>query len=285
MILWEKHLEEALREDGWPWDWTTLSALSAPNARSYARIVAKSDGVWAPEGIFDAAEAISKKTGYPLEIRPQAVMGREFKKGEVIAEWSGPAAGILALERPILNLAAYSCGIATATRAIVKKIESLKLKKPPRVTSTRKTLPGYRDISLQAVMAGGGFSHRVSLSGGVLIKENHIAAAGGIAQAVLLARATAPHVLKIETEVRNLSELKDAMTAKVDGVLLDNFSPPSVREAVQFVQASKQSIFIEVSGGVTLENVSDFAVEGVDVISVGSVTHSVRAVDLSLLFQ
>src|SRR5690606_37963643 len=153
----------------------------------------------------------------------------------------------------------------------------------PRVTSTRKILPYYRDVAIAAVMAGGGFAHRVSLDGGALIKENHIAAAGGIRAAIRGARAVAPHLLKIEIEVRNLKELREAVDAGADVIRLDNFSTKSVREAVDLVEESHRSPLIECSGGITEETIGNYAIPGVHVLSIGGLTHSVKAIDLSLL--
>ena len=148
---------------------------------------------------------------------------------------------------------------------------------------TRKTLPGYRDLAIQATLLGGASPHRYNLSGGLLLKENHISAAGGIAQAVSAARKTAPHLLKIEIEVRSLAELKEALASGAEVIMLDNFSPSQVKEALKLKPT--QGVQFEVSGGMNLATVKDYAIEGVDVISVGSITHSVKALDLSLLMD
>jgi nicotinate-nucleotide pyrophosphorylase (carboxylating) len=169
----------------------------------------------------------------------------------------------------------------------VKIVREACPKRPPRVTSTRKTLPGYRDIAIASVLAGGGHSHRVSLSSGVLIKENHIAAAGGIAGAIAGAREIAPHGLRVEVEVRDEDELQQALAAHADGVLLDNFKPEQIRKALTIIDQAKlsQHVLVEVSGGIHEGNICEYSIEGVDVISVGSLTHSVKATDLSLLLE
>jgi nicotinate-nucleotide pyrophosphorylase (carboxylating) len=211
--------------------------------------------------------------------------GEELKPGETVMTLRGPARVLLALERPMLNLASYVSGIATRTEGLVWLVKKACPKRTPRVTSTRKTLPGYRDLATYGVLAGGGHAHRLSLSGGVLIKENHIAAAGGIARAIEGAREVAPHGLKIECEVRNLGELSRALTAGADGVLLDNFKVKEVKDALKLIAGRPKAPVIEVSGGLNEDNIASYAIPGVDVLSVGSLTHSVTAVDLSLLVE
>lgn len=280
---WGELLRRGLEDDGWQWDWTTLGCLSrAPGKEARARIVAKSPGVWAADGLVLALQG-----GFPeISARTRTRDGDWLEPGATVMEWRGDARLILALERPFLNLAAYVGGIATRTAALVERVRKSCPKNPPRVTATRKTLPGYRDLAIQGILAGGGYSHRVSLSGGVLIKENHIAAAGGVRQAIDGARAIAPHGLKIEIEVRGLRELDQALRAGADGVLLDNFPPPLVRQALARIGAVQgRRPIVEVSGGLTDENIASYAIQGVDILSVGSLTHSVRAIDLSMLLS
>jgi nicotinate-nucleotide pyrophosphorylase (carboxylating) len=168
----------------------------------------------------------------------------------------------------------------------------------PRVVSTRKTLPGYRDLALYGVWAGGGALHRVSLSGGVLIKENHIAAAGSMKAAVTGARALAPHGLRIEVEVRTMEELDMALDLGVDVVMLDNFTPQQLGAALDLIsrkvslggegtqeRRARLKPLVEVSGGLNAQNISQYSRPGVDILSVGSITHSVKAMDLSLLVE
>jgi nicotinate-nucleotide pyrophosphorylase (carboxylating) len=277
--LWKDLLQTGLKEDGWPWDWTTLGTRKNQTQKLKARVIGKSEGIWAAESLVSALRT------FDSDILTQSLLadGEKFKFGHRLVTFKGPASTLLALERPFLNLAAYACGIATATAQIVKQVQAACPKNTPRVTLTRKTLPGFRDICIHSVRVGGGFPHRVGLGSGVLIKENHIAAAGSILKAVQGVRAIAPHGLKIEVEVRNDQELREAIKAEAEGVLLDNFSPDEVRAAVKFLKAQKQSPWIEVSGGLSEMNISKYAIDGVSVLSLGALTHSVQASDLSFL--
>jgi nicotinate-nucleotide pyrophosphorylase (carboxylating) len=292
--LGEQLLHQGLVDDGWQWDWTALGSLQGKSAPQItARIVAKSDGVWAGDSLVIALRKVSTELGSPIRVDSKVVDSTRLKKGELCMTWTGSARIILALERPFLNLAAYMGGIAYQTRRLVDQVngawQTQYGKKGsaegvcPRVTATRKTLPGYRDLAVHAVICGGGYSHRVSLAGGVLIKENHIASAGGIAEAIRGCKAVAPHGLKCEVEVRNMDELKQAVNAGGEGVLLDNFTPAQIKEAVKFVRGSGKPVFIEASGGLNEENISGYVIDGVNILSSGSLTHSVKAIDLSLL--
>jgi nicotinate-nucleotide pyrophosphorylase (carboxylating) len=283
-----------LEDDGYALDWTTLGVEKAREskgtkpARKRARIVAKAGGIFFGELAGKAAEKISEEMGFPFAVRALVRDGAAVKAGTVVAEWKGSAGGILAIERPYLNVVSYLSGIATRTRGLVSIVDvEWKSKRrtgvAPRVTSTRKILPGYRDVAIAAVMAGGGVSHRVSLAGGVLIKENHIASAGGIRAAIRGARAVAPHLLKIEIEVRNLKELREALAEGADAIMLDNFRPKEVPDALAVVSAANPSAIIECSGGISEETIAAYAVPGVHVLSIGGLTHSVKALDLSLL--
>jgi nicotinate-nucleotide pyrophosphorylase (carboxylating) len=282
--IWKRLLEQGLADDAWVWDWTSIA--TAPRKPYAASVVAKADGVWAAEGLVAAANLVARDHGFVGTLARSALKdGARVRRGQVVARFKALARLVLALERPFLNLAAYASGISTKTFGLVKKVRKACPKQPPRVTSTRKILPAYRDVAILAVMAGGGVSHRVSLSGGVLIKENHIAAAGGIAKAVEGARRVAPHGLKIETEVRNLDELAQALAARADGVLLDNFTPTQVKSAIKLCQKETRDIVIEASGGLDEHNIAKYALPGVHVLSVGSLTHSVKITDLSLLIR
>jgi nicotinate-nucleotide pyrophosphorylase (carboxylating) len=291
LSLWKELLQAGLSEDGWQWDWTTLGTIGAARGNKLlkARVIAKSQGVWAGASLTPALNQLATELGATGALAKSRLKdGDRFKPGDVLSEWNGPARLVLALERPFLNLASYASGIATQADRLVSIVRKACPRQTPRVTSTRKTLPGYRDVGNLAIQAGGGFSHRVSLSGGVLIKENHVAAAGGIARAIEGARAVAPHGLKIEIEVRSLKELAQALQAKADVVMLDNFTPDQVRAAVN--QASQNQAaqtrfkpMIEVSGGLSESNIAQYAQPGVDILSVGSLTHSVKSSDFSLL--
>lgn len=289
-----KWIEQGLDEDGSPWDWTTLGTMVQPrSAATNARVIAKSDGVWAGEALVQALNRVYRDRFSSVTLQtPGRVFatsnfgdGARVKKGDVLCEWSGAAPAILALERPFLNLAAFASGIATQARALVDAVQAACPECPPRVTSTRKTLPGYRDLSVYGVICGGGISHRINLAGGVLIKENHVASAGSIRSALDGARAVAPHSLRLEIEVRDESELQQAIDAGADAVLLDNFSPDQVRAALSRIAGCGRQIVTEISGGLNESNIASYAIPGVDVLSVGSITHSVKALDFSLLVE
>lgn len=282
---WKKVFEEGLREDG-AWDWTTLGAGNARGKKIKARVVAKASGVWGAEGLDQAAMSLSSSG---LTIQAGFSPSRRIKAGDVVSQWSGVAEEILRFERTYLNLACYFGGIATQARTVVDLVETAakknRVKTAPRVCLTRKTLPGYRDLAVGAVVAGGGHPHRLGLASGILIKENHIAAAGSVGKAIDGARLVSPHGLKIECEVRNLKELKQAVHAGAEGVLLDNFGGAEIRKAVGILREKDFRGFVEVSGGIHAGNVADYVVEGVHVISLGALTHSVKALDLSLLVE
>ncbi|MBN1654168.1 MAG: carboxylating nicotinate-nucleotide diphosphorylase [Deltaproteobacteria bacterium] len=211
-----------------------------------------------------------------LEISPRCRDGRMLQPGDTAAMVLGSALSILAGERVALNFIQRMSGIATLTRAYV---DELPQKSATRIVDTRKTTPGLRLLERYAVRCGGGRNHREDLSAAVLIKDNHIVACGGIRQAVQRARAAAPHTSRISCEVDTLQQLDEALDAGADVVMLDNFDDLRLRDAVK--RAAGRAL-IEVSGGVTLERVAAIARLGVDVISVGALTHSARAVDLGL---
>lgn len=191
----------------------------------------------------------------------------------------GPAAQILMAERTALNFVQRLSGVATLTRRYVDELAGTRA----RVVDTRKTTPGYRVLEKAAVAAGGGGNHRFDLGSGILIKDNHIAACGGVTAAVERARARAPHPLRIECEVTNLAELEQALTAGAEVVLLDNMTPAEVEVAAARAHGHGP-VLVEVSGGVTLATLRAYAVAGADLISVGALTHSAPAVDIGLDF-
>jgi nicotinate-nucleotide pyrophosphorylase (carboxylating) len=199
------------------------------------------------------------------------------KPGDPVARVSGPAAAILTGERVALNFLCHLSGIATATQAFVKAIEGTNA----HICCTRKTTPGLRALEKFAVRAGGAQNHRFGLYDAVLIKDNHIAAAGGVGEAVKSARAHAGHMIKLEVEVDTLEQLDEVLSLPVDAVLLDNMS---LAELVEAVGRASGKVVTEASGGVTLESVREIAETGVDLISVGSLTHSPKALDLGLDF-
>ena len=202
--------------------------------------------------------------------------GSHVMPGSAVMTLSGPARSLLEGERVALNFVQRLSGVATLTRSYVNAL-------PPgsrtRITDTRKTTPGLRALERHAVRCGGGYNHREDLAAAVLIKDNHIAAAGGVATAIERARARAPHTSRIECEVDRLAQLEEALQHAVDIVLLDNFSDAQLVQAVSMVAGRA---LIEVSGGVSLERVRSIALAGADIISVGALTHSARAIDLGL---
>lgn len=197
----------------------------------------------------------------------------------VVARVEGPAHGVLTGERVALNLLQRMCGIATRTREFVRAVPT---DSPTRVTDTRKTTPGLRALERYAVRLGGGVNHRNDLSAGLLIKDNHIAVCGGVRQAIERARRHAPHTLRVECEVASLEQLDEALAAQADVVMLDNFDDATVARAMDRVARCIPRPLVEVSGGITLERIAHLARLGVDVISVGSLTHGARAVDIGL---
>jgi nicotinate-nucleotide pyrophosphorylase (carboxylating) len=210
-----------------------------------------------------------------LQVRALAADGADVAAGETIAEISGAATGLLAGERVALNLLAHLSGVATLTRAYVAAIDGLMA----RIAHTRKTTPGLRALEVYAVQCGGGAAHRFGLHDAVLVKDNHVAIAGGIGAALMAVRARAGHMVHVSVEVDTLAQLDEALRYSPDVVLLDNFSIPDLEKAVRMVGSR---CVTEASGGVTLETVRAVAETGVDVISVGALTHSAPALDVGL---
>lgn len=286
----KKHIEEGLAEDTPQFDWSAHSTVLSDKNLT-AHLVAKEAGVWVGSDAFKAAQSLSHDWGKQIKCECFKNDGEWVQSKEVIVQLTGAPEMILGLERTLINLTAFTSGIATATRRVVDVVQKSPLQLKPRITPTRKTLPGYRDLSLAATLYGGAHPHRYNLSGGVLIKENHIRAAGGIRPAIKNAKTVAPHLLKIEVEVTNLLELKEALNAQADVIMLDNFLPKAVQEAIlvrsqhQQTQGLRQEVLFEVSGGISMQNLSDYLIEGVDIISMGGLTHSVKSLDLSLLVQ
>jgi len=201
--------------------------------------------------------------------------GAVVEAGRPVAHFEGGMRELLVLERTILNFLQRMSGVATQTRRYVDAVAGTRA----RIADTRKTLPGWRVLDKYAVRMGGAHNHRAALDGGVLIKDNHLAVGGGIAETVKRARANAPHVLRIEVEVEDLDGLDAAIAAGAEVVLIDNFTPALAAEAVRLAQGR---VLLEASGGIHLGNVRAFAEAGVDVISIGALTHSVPAADLAL---
>jgi nicotinate-nucleotide pyrophosphorylase (carboxylating) len=270
----DKIIENALAEDIHTGDITTLSLLPKPrNMR--ARLVAKEPMVLAGLAV---AERVFAQLDPSIRFSAEFADGARLQTGDVIARMEGDAASLLQGERVSLNLLQRMSGIATQTAAYVEEIAGT----GARVVDTRKTTPGLRVLEKYAVRVGGGTNHRTGLYDGVLIKENHIAAAGGIAEAVRLARAYIPHTLKIEVETETMDQVAQALQAGADIIMLDNMSLSEMSTAVALI--GKKAL-VEASGGVNLQSIKAIAQTGVDIISVGALTHSVRATDISMLME
>ena len=269
----ERILRVAFDEDLPSTDITTVSTVP-PEAQASGRIVAKAALVVCGQDIAAQAFAtIDAGVRYEVLVRD----GTAVEVGEPIARLTGPARSILAAERTALNLMQRLSGTATMVRSYVEAAAGR-----CRVVDTRKTTPGLRSLERYAVRCGGGHNHRNDLSSGVLIKENHIRAAGGIEAAIAGAKAHAPHSLRIECEVSSLEEALVAIDAGAEVVMLDNMDDAQVQTAVAKIAGRA---LVEVSGGITLPRIATLAGIGVDVISVGAFTHSAPAADLSLLFD
>ena len=263
-------LENAFREDIGMGDLTSDS-IFPHNQFGKGVYTAKADGVLAGLHIIE--------TGYQLLNESARVSllkndGMPIKKGEVIAEVEAPIQILLSGERVILNLIQHLSGIASSTRKVIELLGDPNI----TISDTRKTLPGLRSLQKYAVRCGGGKNHRFRLDDGVMIKDNHIKAAGNIKSAVELLRARIGHMVRIEVETENKKQVLEAVKAKVDVIMLDNRSPEEVKELVQLIP---DEIVVEVSGGITPDNISGYKGCGADVISLGWLTHSVKALDIS----
>lgn len=264
---------EFLAEDLGRGDITTQAVIpSAPLARG--RFLAKQDLVLVGLELADAVFAVLEA---PVEIEAFAADGEWVKAGSVFARVKGPADVLLMGERTALNILQRLSGIATLTRAYVDAVAGTKAK----IVDTRKTTPGLRMLEKYAVLMGGGHNHRFGLDDGVLIKDNHLALAGSIKEAVERARRRVGHLHKIEVEVQTLDQLREALVARADVIMLDNMPPEVVREAVRIARDLAPDVLLEASGSITLENVRQYAEAGVDLISVGALTHSAPAADIS----
>lgn len=265
-------LRNALLEDIGQGDVTT-EATVAEHARCRARLYAKQDGVLSGIHVF---KAVFEQLDAGMAEWSALENGARFQKGQELASFIGNTRAVLSGERVALNFAQRLSGIATLTAKMVEQVKGHKV----RVCDTRKTTPLLRQLEKQAVLHGGGNNHRFGLSDGVLIKENHITAAGGVTEAVRRAIEKTHHLMNVGVEVTTLQELEEAIAAGADVALLDNMSIEEMRRAVAV--AKEHEVLLEASGNVTLERIREIAATGVDVISVGALTHSAPAVDLSL---
>jgi nicotinate-nucleotide pyrophosphorylase (carboxylating) len=270
----DRIIENALAEDIHTGDITTLAVLRESCA-ARARLIAK-------EPMMLAGLEVAARVFHLLD--PRIIFTQRFsdgepiRKGDTIAEINGDTASLLQGERVALNILQRMSGVATLTAQYVAAVKGTRA----RVVDTRKTTPGLRILDKYAVRVGGGLNHRTGLYDGVLIKENHIAAAGGISSAVSRARGFIPHTMKIEVETETLAEVREALSAGADIIMLDNMDIATMHEAVAMIAGRA---LVEASGGVNLETVRKIAETGVDVISVGALTHSARAMDISMLLE
>jgi len=272
MIGIDRIIENALLEDIHTGDITTMAVV--PEKRSAeARLIAKESMVLA--GI-DVAARVFALVDPEVRFTARFADGALLKAGDVIADIAGDAASLLQAERVALNLLQRMCGIATLTARYKEAVTGIGAK----VVDTRKTTPGLRQLEKYAVRIGGGSNHRSGLYDAVLIKENHIAAAGGISVAVERARAFVSHTMKIEVETETLDQVAEALDVGVDIIMLDNMDLETMRRAVALIGGRS---LVEASGGVTVETIAEIAATGVDIISVGALTHSARAMDISML--
>ncbi len=274
---WEAIVDLALAEDIGSGDVTTLATVP-PETRAHGTIVAKAAGVVSGLG---AAAAVFHRVDPSVAFERRLHDGARCQPGDAVADVAGPARSILTGERVALNLLQRLSGVATLTARYIDAINGTQAS----IIDTRKTTPGLRTLEKAAVRDGGGRNHRVGLADGVLIKDNHLAAVGGpdrVTRAVRQARAFAPHTLRVEVEVTTLDELAEAIAAGADVVLLDNMDAPMIRRAVELAAGR---VLLEASGGVSLTTVRAIAETGVDLISVGALTHSAPALDLSLQFD
>ena len=270
-LHWDELILAALREDI-PWEDVSANAVVAEGARGHADLIAKAEGVVAGLGVFARTFSLLDAGA---QVTLHAADGDEVHKGDLLAEVTGDMRAILSAERTALNFLQRMSGIATYTRAAAKLLEGTKTV----LLDTRKTTPLLRSMEKYAVTVGGGSNHPFNLSDGVLLKDNHIGAAGGIKNAVERARAYAPFVRKIEVEVESVEELKEALDAGADIVMLDNMKGEALEEAVRLAKGRAKT---EISGNVTRENLATYVRLGVDYISSGALTHSAPILDVSL---
>jgi nicotinate-nucleotide pyrophosphorylase (carboxylating) len=264
-------IQKALEEDIGPGDITTDSIID-PHARGKAVLLAKEQLILAGLPVFSMVFSLLDPE---LEFEYRYQDGAVIPSGETICRISGRLAPILKAERTALNFLQRMSGIATLTGDYVRNAGPGKA----RVLDTRKTAPGLRALDKYSVRMGGGYNHRIGLFDGILIKDNHIAAAGSLSKAVSLARNNSPHTVKVEVETETLAEVQEALESGADIILLDNMPIDRMKQAVTLIRGKA---LVEVSGNVTLGNIAEIAEIGVDFISVGALTHSLKAVDLSL---
>jgi nicotinate-nucleotide pyrophosphorylase (carboxylating) len=267
-------IDLALEEDLGRGDVTTQAVIDA-GATATAHLVAREPLVLAGLGV---CTTVFQRVDATISVVELAKDGAHLGPGAHAATYTGSAASLLAAERTALNFVQRLSGIATLARAFVDAAAGTSL----RIADTRKTTPGFRLLEKYAVRVGGASNHRFDLGSGVLIKDNHVAVAGGVGEAVRRTRGKIPHGLKIEVEVDSLEQLDEALNAGADIILLDNFSLADIAKAVAKAASCKPKPLLEVSGGVTLKTIANLARTGVDIVSAGALTHSAPAMDLAL---
>lgn len=267
-------IEAALAEDLGAGDFTSLWTVPE-EARAIGRVVSKASGAVAGT---EVAVEVFRRVDPTLAVRVLAKDGSAVGPGNEVMRVEGAARSILTAERTALNFLQQLSGVATTTRRYVREVSGT----GARVVDTRKTTPGMRMLEKAAVVSGGGANHRTGLFDMVMIKDNHIAAAGGITAAVEAVRAHNDRGLRVEVEATNLDEVREALAAGVDRIMFDNMTPALMAQAVALVRAADPRPETEASGGITLESIRGFAETGVEFISVGALTHSAPALDLSL---
>ena len=263
----------ALKED-MPLGDITTDNIIAPESSSKAVLLAKQEAVIAGLDVF---ERVFRLLTPDMEFKRNIEDGQYVRKGDIFLEFQGNTSAMLRGERTALNFLQHLSGIATKTFEFGSRIKDL----PVKVVDTRKTVPGLRYLDKYAVKMGGGQNHRLCLSDGVLIKDNHIKAAGGIKNAIEQVRGRIPHTIKIEVETETMDQVTEALEGGADIIMLDNMSLDMMNQAVKLI--NKRAI-VEASGNVCLDSIYDIAKTGVDIISVGELTHSVKAVDISMKF-
>ena len=267
----DKIIDSALEEDLGPGDITT-SAIIDSSLKGKARLLAKEEIILAGIEVFSRVFS---------RLDPEIVVECTYHDGDVVPNGydigiiKGSMRGMLSGERTALNFLQHLSGIATLTKRYVEKIDPSKV----RVIDTRKTTPRLRILEKYAVRMGGGFNHRFGLFDGILIKDNHIAAAGSISKALAKIKANVPHTLKIEVEVEDIKGVEEAIVAGADAILLDNMTVKEMKEAVSIARGR---VLLEASGGITLESIGEISKTGINLISIGAITHSARSVDISL---
>lgn len=274
MVMVDRVIKAALEEDINYFDITTDNLIGEQQT-SEAIMLAKEDGVICGIGIAARVFDILDETVEFVKLKQD---GDIVCKGEIIARIGGSTRAILKGERTALNIMQRLSGIATKTHGFAQRVKDYDVK----IVDTRKTTPMLRFLEKYAVRCGGGYNHRYNLSHSVMLKDNHIDACGGIRQAVEMIRSKIGHTEKIEVEVRNLEEMKEALEARADIIMLDNMGIEEMKAAVELNKAAKVRAVIEASGNVDESNVAVYAATGVDVISVGSLTHSFKSLDISL---